>query len=127
MERAHGSASRYRERNGCRCDECRQASTRLSARERANRSERLASKAGDLPHGLSTYRNWGCRCDICRQAASDANRAERQARYAQFQAGLIQREHGTLNTYTSYGCRCLSCTAASSERVRSERLRRSIR
>lgn len=57
----------------CRCDECREANTRIG---QANKASRIARGIPDYVHGTNNgYISYGCRCDPCRQAASDYRNA----------------------------------------------------
>lgn len=75
----HGSASSYR--NGCRCDDCRQAQAAQQLTDNLRRQQRLAST--EVEHGRhSTYVNWMCRCTPCREANRLACREYRRKRKA---------------------------------------------
>jgi len=64
----HGTISRYTN-DKCRCDDCRAAHRRYSAKRRAQRRELLQDDPTLVEHGrLSTYLNWGCRCTECTEA-----------------------------------------------------------
>lgn len=69
MAKTHGRVSTYRT-GRCRCPECREANRIAVARQRAQRSARLAVDPTIVEHGLkSTYDNWGCRCEACSLAS----------------------------------------------------------
>lgn len=73
----HGLVSSYS--HGCRCAECRVASTEY---HRARNVERKGSLTPDDPrHGTTNaYSNFGCRCVYCYLAQSDKNRRAYVAR-----------------------------------------------
>lgn len=70
----HGTGSRYR-KGGCRCDQCREANSRIHRAARARRMLRLEHDAKSIVHGINGYTNHGCRCDVCRAAKSVQNAA----------------------------------------------------
>lgn len=68
----HGSYSRYKQ--GCRCDDCRNANCIRQAEANHRRHQRLIAGEVFPPHGCwSTYCNYGCRCEQCRAAARVVN------------------------------------------------------
>lgn len=78
MSRAHGLPNTYK--NGCRCEQCREANRVYQAAATARRA--ADPTAADIAgHGrASTYSNYLCRCDACRAANAVASQAYRQRR-----------------------------------------------
>lgn len=70
MPRTHGRVATYIA--GCRCEDCRGASTdyhRERRRVRTEQRENGVAVADEIVHGRnSTYCNHSCRCDECREA-----------------------------------------------------------
>lgn len=74
----HGHANTYK--NGCRCDDCRNAHRiyQAAATKRRAADPTLADRAG---HGkAATYTNYACRCGLCRAANTKQVRGQRARR-----------------------------------------------
>lgn len=82
-EYGHGHPTKYKQ--GCRCEECTDATT-ASARDWRARVRQDPTAADRAGHGrASTYKNYGCRCRRCVTANSEQCaiwRAARKARAA---------------------------------------------
>ena len=92
----HGSRASYL--RGCRCPECREASSTYLRNYRAG--VRLRKKA---EHGTYSGYTGGCRCPECR-AANAADKRERREK------GLAPPVHGR-DGYANHRCRCDICRA----------------
>jgi len=75
----HGGSGSDYSHYGCRCDECRAASSNRVIRRRQERASNPVPP--HIGHGkTSTYNNYGCRCDLCAAAKAEENSAAYQAR-----------------------------------------------
>jgi cytochrome c5 len=76
MTDKHGTIYAYRQ--GCRCEECRQANWEKT------RKWRQKAAAGETPeraHGtINGYKVYGCRCELCRGAKLTNDRQQREKR-----------------------------------------------
>ncbi len=69
----HGTTTAYRQ--GCRCDQCKQAQSEAFKKWKQNR----VIDPDRIPHGTTNgYGHYRCRCDDCLTASRDSNRAYRQ-------------------------------------------------
>lgn len=72
----HGTTTGYA--YGCRCDECKRASTTAASEYRARTGGR------EVPYNLhgtsNAYTNYGCRCDLCKQTARDKWQRDKAAK-----------------------------------------------
>ncbi len=117
----HGTHNGYAN-YGCRCDECR---TATSAYQRMKRAERKASadKPEGFKHGtVGTYTNHLCRCGWCKRAW----RTYMKFRNLKKKAADIPCEepHGNVRTYTYRACRCIHCRVAGLETHRNYQTRK---
>lgn len=138
----HGTVSMYNN-HGCRCDDCRAASSAYMMQYRLSKGYKPRPEAA---HGtVARYNNHGCRCDACKRAMraysaehrvrvpndnhglANYNRGCRcdecklakseysKKRAAQKKADRLTWKHGTEYTYTAKKCRCDECTRVASE------------
>lgn len=71
----HGKVWSYN--HGCRCQDCRDASTERRRQQRSAWKKRL----DEAPHGtISGYGNWYCRCELCTARWSLYMQQQRAAR-----------------------------------------------
>ena len=72
----HGTVNRYTQ--GCRCPECKAASSTYRLRMRRGQQAMAAKDPAVIPHGTTNgYSNYRCRCDECKAVWN----ADRRRRY----------------------------------------------
>ncbi len=112
-------------REGCRCDECREANTVLMRQYR--QSKGLPGKPRrKSAHGNRSKYVAGCRCEKCSKANREYQREWMRNHRDQFGDGLSLRQpsHGKVSTYYRHHCRCEACCAAVKEKNRKYRKKR---
>lgn len=99
----HGTRKRYEK--GCRCDECRAATSSYMAKYRKTRDVGALT----FPHGTHHGYSCGCRCDQCVEL-----KRSYEANKPLIDISLESFKHGSHRSY-AVGCRCEKCGRAEYE------------
>lgn len=84
----HGKYSTYVNWK-CRCDECREASTKYHREGRLAAEERFRNRISDDDpgHGTASFYKRGCKCSACKKAGNEARYKRRAAAIEKWQKG----------------------------------------
>ena len=99
-------------RKGCRCNDCKKASTAYSKQSKEKARQRFKADPSSLKkHGYYGYKI-GCRCDVCKNAAKLQKSIAYQKNKEHFKkTGTFlskKTKHGSVVAF-KLGCRCIDC------------------
>ena len=102
-------------RKGCRCNDCKKASTAYSKQSKEKARQRFKADPSSLKkHGYYGYQI-GCRCDVCKLTTAQMVSNREQKKIENFErTGIFPNEaikHGMEIGYRN-GCRCKECKKA---------------